>query len=291
MGFHRRCEIRGWIVEVALVAVALSLACGVPSIALQNPTPSATPIPRAPAPTSEPSLTPLPTRAQPVSVPSWWPRDLDPPKNVDLTGNAKRIATWQTADMNADSIRDILVQQGANAGYRTVVLIKSMGAIYDVLFAKGTSVYTINITQGANKTILTANLGALIHLKATGAANIEVDLPVKDPMNTSAGGEMFIGTEIPNTQCPGCIYVVFIHIAPFKGPGIYASKPSGIYIIDALIVPGGDPLKADYRWADDCTVVVKDSMSGTFQCVGLSNIYDTARKIDISGSWIQPPPP
>ncbi len=276
---------------LALLAMIMSLACGIPSMALQNQTPTFTPTFRAPAPAAPPSATPLPTRTQRAAVPNWWPRDLDPPKTAELTSNAKRVASWQTADTNADGILDFMVQQGTNAGYRAVVLTKSAGAIYDVLFAKGTNVYAINITQGANKTILTASLGAMIHLKVTGAANIEVDLPVKDPMNTSAGGEMFIGTEIPNTQCARCIYVVFIHIAPFKGPGIYASKPAGIYIIDSLIVPGSDPLKEDYRWANDCTVVVKDAMSGTFQCAGLSNIYETPRKIDVSGSWIQPPPP
>jgi hypothetical protein len=271
--------------------MTLLLACGIPSISLHDPTPSATPTARAPAPTAQPSTTPLPARTQSVAVPSWWPRDLDPPKTAELTGNAKRVASWQTEDVNADGIRDFMVRQATNAGYRAVVLTKSAGAIYDLLFVKGTNVYTFNITQGADKTILTASLGALIHLKVAGAANVEVDLPVRDPMNTSAGGEMFIGTEIPNSQCAGCLYVVFIHIAPFKGPGVYASKPAGIYIIDALIVPGSNPLKEDYRWPNDCTVAVKDTMSGTFQCTGLSNIYETARKIDISGWWIQPPPP
>lgn len=286
-----RLEVRGWIASLALVALGASLACGIPSIALQNPTPTATPTTRAAVPTVLPPATPLPTRTQPVAAPTWWPRELDAPKGAELTSNVKRVASWQTVDTNPDGIRDFMVQQGTSAGYRAVVLTKSAGAIYDVLFIKGTNVYTLNITQGANQTILTASLGAMIHLRVTGAANIEVDLPVKDPMNTSAGGEMFIGTEIPNSQCPGCLYIVFIHIAPFKGPGIYASKPAGIYIIDSLIVPGADPLKEDYRWANDCTVVVKDAMSGTFQCVQLSNIYETAKKIDISGSWVQPPPP
>ncbi len=281
----------GFASALALFAITALLACGIPSIALQSSAPTTTPAARATVTTAIPPSTPLPTHTQTVSAPIWWPRDLDAPKGAELTSNTKRVATWQTAGTSADGIRDLMVQQGSNAGYRVTVLTKSAGAIYDVLFTKGNNVYTLNITQGANRTILTSSLGAMIHLKITGAANLEVDLPVKDPMNTSAGGEMFIGTEIPNPQCGGCMYIVFIHIAPFKGPGIYASKPAGIYIIDALIVPGGDPLKEDYRWANDCTVVVKDAMSGTFQCAGLSNIYETARKIDISGSWIQPPPP
>ncbi len=276
-----------------LLAMTLSglLACGIPNIALQKITPTAAPIARPPSATALPSVTPLPTRTLPIAAPNWWPRDLDAPKGAELTSNAKRVATWQTADTSVDAIRDLMVRQGTNNGYRVTALTKSAGAIYDLMFIKGTNVYTLNITQGASSTILTASLGAMIHLKVVGAATVEVDLPVKDPMNTSAGGEMFIGTEISNPQCSGCVYVIFIHIAPFKGPGVYASSPRGIYIIDALIVPGGDPLKEDYRWANDCTVVVKDATSGTFQCVGLSNVYDTAKKIDISGSWIQPPPP
>lgn len=213
------------------------------------------------------------------------------PKGAELTSNVKRVAMWQTLDPRLDGILDFLKQEGTRGGYRIYVLTKSVGAIYDLVFVKGTSVYTVNITQGANATTLTANLGALIHLKVTGAANIEVDLPVKDVMPMTPGGEQFIGTEIPNAEVPAGLYTVFIHIAPFKGPGTYASKPAGIYLIDPLIVPGADPLKEDYRWANDCTVVVQDATRGTFRCTGLSNIYETTKKIDFSGSWIQPPPP
>jgi hypothetical protein len=212
------------------------------------------------------------------------------PKGAELTSNVKRIAVWQTQDANVDALRDFVMQEGTNAGYRVYALTKSVGAIYDVLFVKGTNVYTLNITRGASTTILTANLGALIHLKVTGAANLEVDLPVRETIPMTPGGELFIGTELP-APCVGCLYTAFLHIAPFKGPGTYAAKPAGIYLIDPLIVPGADPLKEDYRWANDCTVVIPDATRGTFQCVGLSNIYETTKKIDISGSWVQPPPP
>jgi hypothetical protein len=269
----------------------LLLACGIPSIALQNITPTANRTVSASAPTVAATAAPVPTRTPQPTAPNWWPRELEMPKGAELTSNVKRIAVWQTPDTRVDGIRDSMMRQGTNAGYRVYLLTKSQGAIYDLLFVKGTNVYTLNVTQGANNTILTANLGALIHLKATGAINVEVDLPVKEPMTTTAGGEMFIGTEIPNAQCDRCTYMVFIHIAPFKGPGTYAASPRGIYLIDPWIIPGGDPAKEDYRWAQDCTVVVKDATSGTFQCAALTNVYDNVRHIDISGSWIQPPPP
>ena len=275
---------------IRILSIFALLACGLPNIASQNSTAAGTPTAIARVQTGLPVATSLPTRST-VAAPNWWPRDLEMPKGAELTSTAKRVAMWQTTDTNVNGIRDFVMQQGTNAGYRAVALTKSAEAIYDVLFVKGSNVYTLNITQGANATILTASLGALIRLQVTGAMNIQVDLPVKDPMNTSAGGEMFIGTEIPNSQCTRCAYIVFIHIAPFKGPGVYASKPAGIYIIDALIVPGADPLKEDYRWANDCTIVVKDTTSGTFQCTGLSNIYETGKKIDINGSWVQPPAP
>jgi len=264
------------------------LACGIPSIAQNSaPTPTRTiaPVPAALAP-----ATLVATRAAPIALPTWWAKEIEMPKGAELTSNAKRVAVWQTQDPNADGIRDFVMKEATSASYRVHLLTKSQGAIYDVLFVKGTNVYSLNITRGANATALTANLGALIHLKATGAANVEVDLPVKDVMPMTPGSEQFIGTEIP-APCGGCIYTVFIHIAPFKGPGTYASKPAGIYLIDPLIVPGLDPTKEDYRWASDCTVVVQDATRGTFQCAGLSNIYETGKKIDISGSWIQPPPP
>lgn len=276
---------------LALTLIFTTLACGIPNIALQSNTPTPTQSASAPAPTIAASTTPAPTRTPQPTPPTWWPRDLELPKDTELTSNANRVAVWQTKDANLDGLRDFMLREGTKAGYQVIVLTRSAGAIYDLLFVKGTAVYALNLTQGAHNTILTANLGALIHLKVTGSVNVEVDLPVKDPMNTSAGGEMFIGTEIPNPQCGGCVYTVSIHIAPFKGLGIYTSKPQGIYIIDALIVPGADPFKEDYRWANDCTVVVKDATSGTFQCTGLSNIYETTKTIDVSGSWIQPPPP
>jgi len=273
----------------AFVCVLFALACGIPSIAQNSaPTPTRT---IAPAPTALAPATFVATRAALIAPPTWWAKEIEMPKGAELTSNAKRIAIWQTQDQNADGIRDFVMKEGTSAGYRVYALTKSAGAIYDVLFVKGTNVYSLNLTRGANATTLTANLGALIHLKVTGAANIEVDLPVKDVMPMTPGSEQFIGTEIPNAQCAGCMHTVFIHIAPFKGPGTYASKPAGIYLIDALIVPGLDPLKEDYRWANDCTVVVQDATRGTFQCVGLSNIFETTKKIDISGSWIQPPPP
>lgn len=275
---------------ISVLMIFFALACGIPSLAQNAATPTLIPT-VARVPTALVPATTLPTRAASVAPPTWWAKEIEMPKGAELTSNSKRVAIWQTQDPNADGILDLVVKSGTSGGYRVYTLTKSQGAIYDVLFVKGTNVYSLNITHGANGTTLTANLGALIHLKATGAVNIEVDLPVKDVMPMTPGSEQFIGTEIPNTQCVGCAYIVFIHIAPFKGPGTYKSTPAGIYLIDTLIVPGADALKEDYRWANDCTVIVQDATRGTFQCTGLSNIYVTTKKIDISGSWIQPPPP
>ena len=106
-------------------------------------------------------------------------------------------------------------------------------------------------------------------------------------LDTAPGSEVSIGTAIPNSQCAQCEYFINVHIAPFKGIGAYDSKP-GIYIIDVELIPGGQTDQQDYRWAQNCTVLVQDASSGSYDCRGLQNVNDQSKKVDVSGVWQQP---
>jgi hypothetical protein len=61
-----------------------------------------------------------------------------------------------------------------------------------------------------------------------------------------------------------------------------------VAIIDLQVIPGGKLVEDDYRWAQSCIVVVKDARGGTFDCRGLQNVLNQARKIDVRGWWTQP---
>jgi len=207
------------------------------------------------------------------------------PQGAEFDGDAQR-AVWRARDPNAEGIKDFLVRQAAAAGYRSFVITQSPGAIYAVLLVKGQGAYALNITLGSDTTIITASRVGVMHLKVSGVANIELDLPMRTRLDTTPGSEVSIGTSIPNPQCAQCEYLINVHIAPFKGPGIYDSKP-GISIIDVELVPGGDHDRDNYRWAQSCTVSVKET-SGSFDCRGLQNVNDPSKKVDASGSWMQP---
>lgn len=128
-----------------------------------------------------------------------------------------------------------------------------------------------------------------MHLKVAVGANIELDLPMRTRVDTTPGSEISIGTSVPNPQCAQCEFFINVHIAPFKGVGNYDSKP-GISIIDVELVPGGDNVLDNYRWAiGGCTVVVRET-SGGFDCKQLQNINDQSKRVDVSGSWTQPAP-
>ncbi len=254
--------------------------------------------PSAPAPlpiTSTPITTPpatlratsAPTRALSLAPPAWLPRDLEMPKSAEFSGDSTR-AQWSTRDLNADGLRDFFAAQAQTAGYARYIISRSAGAIYDLLLVKGAHAYALNLTRGLQTTVITLARVGMLHLKVSGAVNLETALPLRERIDSRAGNEIFIGTDLPNAQCARCQYFVFLHLAPFNGAGTYATKPAGVALIDAWIIPGGDPAKDDYRYAQECVVVIKDAASGSFNCKGLVNIRDDFKRVDISGTW-QPP--
>ena len=267
------------LLGVLLVGIA-TLACGIGSAAA--PTPTAT----LPMPTATAPATPPPTRAPRSSAPAWWPADLAMPKGAEFVGDARQTI-WSTRDQNVPGLRDFFMRQATGAGYRPYSVTLSEGSIYDLFFVKGANAYGLNLTQGSDTTFLTGTRVGLFHIKASGVANLEIDLPMRSHLDTAPGSEVAIGTSLPNPACRDCQYYVNVHIAPFKGVGEYDSKP-GIYIIDVEVIPGGTPEQDDYRWAQSCTVTVKDASSGSFDCRGLQNVNDQSRKMDVSGSWTQP---
>lgn len=240
------------------------------------------------ASTASPTAAPLPTRTPRVGAPAWWDTRLALPRDADFNGDAKR-AVWHTRDTNVDGIRDYIWQQATSAGYRVFVITQSQGAIYDLLCVKGQNAFALNLTLGSETTILTGERVGVMHIKITGVANVELDLPMRTRLDVTPGSEISIGASVPNPSatCAQCEYFVNVHIAPFKGVGTYDPKP-GIYLIDAQVIPGGDPDKDDYRWAiGGCAVVVKET-SGSFDCKQLQNIVEQSKRIDVSGGWTQP---
>jgi hypothetical protein len=267
------------LVALAL-AVAAILACGIGQAIA--PTPTVPP----PAPIASPSAMPLPTRAPQSPPPAWWDPKLELPRSAEFIGDAGCVV-WSTRDTNVDGIKDFMLRQASNADYQPFVITQSKSAIYDLLFVKGQNAYALNITLGSDTTVLTASRVGVMHLKVLGVANVELDLPMRTRLDITPGSEVSIGTAIPNPQCASCEYFINVHIAPFKGIGVYDSKP-GISIIDVQVIPGGDPDKDDYRWAQSCVVTVKDASSGSFNCLGLQNVNDSNKRIDVSGFWAQP---
>jgi hypothetical protein len=263
-------------------ALFFALSCNLAQIALA-PTPTAT----APAPTATRTSIATLTRVPRAGAPTWWDAQIALPSSFNFEGDTNR-AGWSTRDTNADSIKDVLAQQAKAAGYQVFVITQSPGAIYDLLCLKGQSALALNVTLGRDTTIITGQRVGVMHLKVSGVANIELDLPMRARLDTSPGSEVSIGTAIPNPQCARCEYFVNVHIAPFKGIGNYDSKP-GTYLIDVQVIPGGDPDKDDFRWSlGGCTVTVKES-SGAFECKQLQNVTDQSKRIDVSGAWQQPP--
>ena len=258
-----------------------ALACNLAQVALA-PTPTAT----APAPTAKRTPVATSTRAPRAGAPAWWDAQIALPSSFNFEGDAKR-AVWSTRDPNIDSIKDFFIQQAKAASYQVFVITQSQGAIYDLLCVKGQSALALNITLGSDMTIVTGNRVGVMHLKVSGVANIELDLPMRARLDTTPGSEVSIGTAIPSPQCARCEYFINVHIAPFKGVGNYDSKP-GTYLIDVQVIPGGDPDKDDFRWPiGGCVITVKES-SGAFECKQLQNINDQSKRIDVGGSWIQP---
>jgi hypothetical protein len=264
----------------ALVFTAATFACGIGNVI--TPTPTAP----LPAPTALPPATPLPTAAPRAFAPAWWPPDLAMPIGAEFVGDAQRTV-WRTGDLNVPRLRDFFLREAASARYQPYSVTLSDGSIYDLFFIKGTSAYGLNLTQGRDATFLTGSRVGIFHAKITGAANVEIDLPMRSHLDTSPGSEISIGTSLPNLECGGCQYYANVHIAPFDGIGTYESKP-GTYLIDVEVIPGGTAEQDDYRWAQSCRVHVKDATSGDFDCRGLQNVNDQNKKIDVSGSWMQP---
>lgn len=262
--------------------IAALLACNLAQIALV-PTPTIT----APAPTATRAPIATPTRAPRAGAPTWWNAQIALPASFDFQGDARR-AVWSTRDTNVEASKDFLTRQAHAAGYQVFVITQSRGAIYDLLCVKGQDALALNLTLGSDTTIITAQRVGVMRLKVTGVVNLELDLPMRARLDPTPGSEISIGTAVPNSQCARCEYFVNVHIAPFKGVGNYDSKP-GTYLIDVQVIPGGAPDQDDFRWPiGGCAVTVKES-SGAFECKQLQNVNDQTKRIDVSGTWQQPP--
>lgn len=275
-----------WI--VILLSAAVTLACtALPFVSSSAPLPAEPPVVVTPTPTF-----PSPTASAigKPGAPLWWPSDLPFPKTAGLTRSTERQAVWATRDLNVDGIKDFFLLEAGTAGYKTYVITLSKGSIYDLLFVKGGTTFALNLTQGTDSTVLTGQHVGTMHLQVSGAVNLDLDLPLRERFNLAAGSEIAFGTSVPNIdRCGDCEYLVYVHVAPFNGPGNYRSKPAGTFIIDIQVIPGGAEGQEDYRWAQECTLIVKDALSGNFACAGLQDINDSTKRINVIGNWQQPP--
>lgn len=269
------------IKHIVLFFAVVTLSCNLSQVIASAPPPTLTPLPSA---TAIPP-TKIPTRAVQLPPPMWWDKQIQMPNGAEFVGDSKRAA-WSMSDTNVDRLRDFFLHQANAAGYQSFVITQSSGAIYDLLLVKGQTAYALNLTLGSDATIITASRVGVMHLRVSGVANAEIDLPMRGRVDTTPGSEVSIGTSVPSDACPGCQYFINVHIAPFKGVGNYDGKP-GISIIDVELVPGGDYDRDNYRWAQTCVVTVQET-SGSFDCRGLQNINDLSQKVDASGSWTQP---
>ena len=263
------------------LTLAVLLACNLAQIALAT-TPTAT----APALTATRTPLATSTRAPRAGAPAWWDARINLPASFDYEGDTKR-AMWSTRDPNAEGIKEVLLQRARAAGYEVYIITQSQAAIYDLLCVKGQSALALNVTLGSDTTIITGTRVGVMHLRVSGVANVELDLPMRARLDPAPGSEISIGTAVPSARCARCEYYINLHIAPFKGVGNYDSKP-GTYLIDVQVIPGGDPDQDDFRWPiGGCTITVQ-AANGVFDCKQLQNINDQTKRIDISGSWIQP---
>jgi hypothetical protein len=277
MQIHFHSRLSAFICVLAFAAALL--ACGLGQAVTPAPT---MPLP---TPTALPPATPSP-RASQYKPPAWWPADLAMPKGAEFVGDTAR-SVWSTRDLNGQGLRDFFLREATAAGYKPYSVALSEGSIYDLFFLKGAGAYGLNLTQGSDATFLTGSRVGVFHVKAAGIVNLEIDLPMRSRLDVTPGSEISIGTSVPKPECLDCQYYINVHIAPFTGIGVYDSKP-GTYIIDVEVIPGGTPDQDDYRWAQSCAVTVKDASSGNFECRGLQNVNDQSKKIDVSGSWVQP---
>lgn len=251
--------------------------------------PAVTPTLPPPAPGAFPTDIPASTVPARVDAPAWWPTDLAMPRQAIPNQGRKGQPTWNADKLSADDIKSELLSEAKSGGYQSYVVTLSPGSIYDLLFVKAGVTYAVNITQGTETTILTGERVGTMHLQITGAVNATVDLPLRDRFDLTPGSEIAFGTSVPAGPCSQCQYLVYIHIAPFNGPGVYESKPAGAYLVDVQLDPGGDLQQEDYRWAQQCTVIIQDAQAGSFACAGLQNINDDTKRLNMTGSWQQPP--
>ncbi len=272
LGFTCLHHLAVWSVSVLL------LACNLISV-----TPASTPTrarvtPTLPSPTA--------TRTPRAGAPVWWDARLALPASFDFQGDAQN-ALWSTRETNVAALRDVLARQAQAAGYQVFIVTQSQDAIYDVLCVRGTETLALNLTLGSDTTVVRAMRAGVLHLKVSGAVNLEHTLPLRARLDVLPGSEWSVGTAVPDSQCSQCEYFVNVLIAPFKGVGHYDSR-AGTYVIDVQVIPGGNADENDFRWPlGGCIVTVREN-SGTFHCQQLQNVNDQTKRIDVSASWTQP---
>jgi hypothetical protein len=133
--------------------------------------------------------------------------------------------------------------------------------------------HTVAILQSQ----ITGNEIGGIHVKTLGAVNAEFDVPL--PQGTAVaheGGFDLRGLMrgVPNKDA-NISFALFMDA--YAGPGTFKDAR-------AEVIPGAPPSKEDYK-RGACTVIVKDEVSGTFDCKSMQNIYDSQKLLDVNGTW------
>ena len=283
------------VIVSAIVALVLG-ACssgGQPTAAPQPTVPAAnsTAAPAANS-TSAPQAT-APSNAASAGGPAWWPTELAMPAGTHFDKEVRkgllatwRLAFWTAPNPNVDSVRDLLFQEAKTAGYQYFTIPQGMvpGKLYTIYIWKSTAAYQLTLAQTSDNkgTKIQGGATGILHLKATGSTSLDMDLPVttasfapKDLAKSVA-----LAAEAPNAKCNNCFFAFGMDGSGYNGPATYAKWN------DVRVNPGGvEDLVKIYRGAKSCTFVVKDELSGTFDCKGLHPENDLKKTLDVSGSW------
>jgi hypothetical protein len=260
------------------------LAGPTPATAAATPAvaPSVAPAGQTPVATARPGGPTTPNQAD--DAPAWWPRELAPPRDAVSLGALGREALWSTPDGDQAGLRDRLAQQGRDGGYQ-VVVSDALGVGYTLLFTKGERAYALDITEASDGTALTGRLAGVLHLTTSGAASVDLALPMKTAPTSYASGDFGLELRVPDARCADCVYAVhlFLPAAAYHGPGSYQLSGG-----DVWVTPGGvsGGFSEDYyREPEACTVVVADAFSGSFECSGLTNPNQASKTISAQVSW------
>jgi hypothetical protein len=227
---------------------------------------------------------------------AWWPSDLALPAGSALdfeipgTSATTRSAMWTAKGTSPDVANAFMVKEASGAGYTVwngYSGVTSAVGGFHLYFLKGTQVYHLEIDASPTEegaASLNGTTPGMMHVKTSGAASLELDLPVTNSSIDSQYHTFTIETNVLKPGCDSCVYLFDLNLgqgsADYTGPGIYTN-------VMGAANPGFNfgPLFG----GNSCSMTVNDQVSGTFQCqfAGLESATPYP-PLNVSGSWLLP---